>query len=927
MTKRILRAAISAFISFLFLVSCSMGLEPVWKAKDKTVVSLKFASLESASASSSGRALLQGTGYLYIRTIGTVSTGEGSLYGPYSAAAGQVFETTEIPEGVYAGIGFLFTTIQLDTKTYTYMGKSYGFRELMQLPDAEFNIFSDGENGESAFSQCINGEASGIMVNDVTILPGQTNSFDVTLEPITGLASEVDAAADPYFTYTSDMPNTLRKKFIRLENIGLSLPPGMMISELVCTMTASDPTTTVGYVALYDETGNLVMSIPPVGTMAGPAAFAAPYTSGNTFYVYFECKGTSLDFAFSATLVSAPATDYTVTFDINTGSGFMVPQTIAGGATVNLSLNTFTKAGYSFAGWGTSAGGPVQYSDGASYTMGAANVTLYAQWTTATLYTVSFNANGGAGALMMDQSIAGGTSVPLTMNTYTKMGYTFAGWATSAGGAVSYLDTAPYAMGAANATLYAQWTANTYTVSYDAQGGSPTPAAYTATYGLGYMTPPSASRGGYTFGGWWTGIGGTGINIVGGTLVTTASNHTLYAEWVPNTMYSITFDGFGADAGTMPMQSIPDGATEPLTTNAFTRTGYHFLGWGLVDALPVDYTDGASFTMGASSLTLYALWEGNSYTISYDAQGGTPTPSSYTATYGLGYMTPPGASWNGYTFGGWWTGPLGTGINVMGGGTMVTTASNHTLYAKWTDMTSPEAISFTVNGGLPYMASSETSCTFSVTESASGLKTLNFGGDVSGFSGVVILVDGIPQSVTTAYPMVTFDTPIVGTDMIVSVSGIATAGAEGVKSITCTVSDEAGNTSGILSGMVTLDMTGPLLVTPNSGGMAGPIATYFDVLCSDALSGLSVTALTASITAITYVADEATPSSLSYPGSLTVTSTGANTWQVTGLNILVATYRMYVKLVCTDNAGNQSIFYVRQYMVDGTNTDFRSVNP
>ncbi len=72
--------------------------------------------------------------------------------------------------------------------------------------------------------------------------------------------------------------------------------------------------------------------------------------------------------------------DYTVSFDPNGGTGTMDPQTIACDATAALTLNAFTRDGYTFAGWATSSGGSVVYTDGADYTMGTESVTLYAKW-------------------------------------------------------------------------------------------------------------------------------------------------------------------------------------------------------------------------------------------------------------------------------------------------------------------------------------------------------------------------------------------------------------------------------------------------------------------------------------------------------------------------------------------------------------------
>jgi uncharacterized repeat protein (TIGR02543 family) len=76
---------------------------------------------------------------------------------------------------------------------------------------------------------------------------------------------------------------------------------------------------------------------------------------------------------------STPVT-YTITFNANGGTGTMANQSLASGATATLTANTFTRTGYSFAGWATTSTGGAGYSDQASYTMGSSNVALYAIW-------------------------------------------------------------------------------------------------------------------------------------------------------------------------------------------------------------------------------------------------------------------------------------------------------------------------------------------------------------------------------------------------------------------------------------------------------------------------------------------------------------------------------------------------------------------
>ena len=89
---------------------------------------------------------------------------------------------------------------------------------------------------------------------------------------------------------------------------------------------------------------------------------------------------------------------YTVTFDKTDAgaTGTMSDQTIASGSSANLTACGFSKTGWTFAGWATIPTGNVIYADGASYTMGSANVTLYAKWTDHT-YKVTYNGNGNTG--------------------------------------------------------------------------------------------------------------------------------------------------------------------------------------------------------------------------------------------------------------------------------------------------------------------------------------------------------------------------------------------------------------------------------------------------------------------------------------------------------------------------------------------------
>jgi len=158
------------------------------------------------------------------------------------------------------------------------------------------------------------------------------------------------------------------------------------------------------------------------------------------------------------------------------------------------------------------------------------------------------------------------------------------------------------------------WTVNSYTVTFDAQGGTVSPTSAFVTSGSAYGTLPTPTRTGYTFGGWWMGANGSGTQVTASTTVTASANHVLYAKWT-----------------------------------------------------------------------------GNLYTVFFDAQGGTSGTASKTVTYGSAYGTLPTPTKEDLFFGGWWTGPNGTGSIVLDT-TVVSTASDHTLYARWGCIPSPEDI-------------------------------------------------------------------------------------------------------------------------------------------------------------------------------------------------------------------------------------------
>lgn len=145
-------------------------------------------------------------------------------------------------------------------------------------------------------------------------------------------------------------------------------------------------------------------------------------------------------------------------------------------------------------------------------------------------YTITYNANGGSGA-PGKQTKTYGKTLKLSTTKPTRTGYTFQGWGTSATGSVVYASGANYTANASD-TLYAIWKANTYTVTYNANGGSDAPATQTKTYGQTLtLSSTKPTRTNYNFLGWGTSAASTTVAYAPGADYTENSAITLYAIW------------------------------------------------------------------------------------------------------------------------------------------------------------------------------------------------------------------------------------------------------------------------------------------------------------------------------------------------------------------------------------------------------------
>jgi len=226
-----------------------------------------------------------------------------------------------------------------------------------------------------------------------------------------------------------------------------------------------------------------------------------------------------------------------------------------------------------------------------------------------------------------------------------------------------------------NTTLYAKWLA-TKTVTLNTDGGE----AINPIEGIpqGFTTTlPTPVRTGYTFNGWFTQLNGQGIQYISETTPVT-DDITLYASWTIN-QYTITFNSDGGsaiDPDTIPVDyNTSLGAQMPADP---TRTGCTFDGW--YSARQGSGTVFTSNTAVTGSITVYAKWLTDQYTISFDTDGGSDDPSSATAVYDAAITMPAEPIRTGYVFKGWYTDKNGQGTEFTAS-THVT--GNTMLYAFW----------------------------------------------------------------------------------------------------------------------------------------------------------------------------------------------------------------------------------------------------
>lgn len=430
------------------------------------------------------------------------------------------------------------------------------------------------------------------------------------------------------------------------------------------------------------QTFNLYRANPNTGV-------ARPY-SGIPLYGLVAGPQTNVNgrWRFDSATLTVTTNEVTVNYKKGAnGTGSDVSDAIPSGG--SLRGVTYTRTGYTQTGWSTSDGVAKAYNLSATYS-GTSDLILYPYWTAVT-YTVTYNKGTADGATGSQQTDTKTYGVDLTLKNaiFTRTGYTQQGWSTASAG-----DSKAYELGSnegkytnnAATTLYPYWVANTYAVTYNANGGSGTTASQTKTYGQSLTLRANGfTRTGYAFQHWNTKADGTGTTYAAGASYTANAAVTLYAIWQATASTVSTTNGTLDTAQTITITRSNSSYTHnlsytygSLTGSIATDVGTSY-SWTPPPSLAAGFPNANSGTCTITCVTKSGTTTIGTTTTTCtltipDTADYRPSVSTFTATHHSSNSAVDAASWGGagnYTKGySYATLSVANGYTLKGGATL-----------------------------------------------------------------------------------------------------------------------------------------------------------------------------------------------------------------------------------------------------------------
>lgn len=370
-----------------------------------------------------------------------------------------------------------------------------------------------------------------------------------------------------------------------------------------------------------------------------------PSTAGSySFDVVMTDLGSGLTVTKTFTLV----VNNTVTFDSNYTGG--PAQTFQYGYTTTaLTANSFTRTGYSFAGWATTSTGPSAYANGANFGF-ASNQTLYALWVPSITVTTSAATTVGSASATLNGSANPNSNTAATTFCYGTTNTTSGGALTNC----TSVSATPSSVSGSSTTSFSYVIASGLdagqTYYFQAVGtvsGAPTYGSVLSftTMNITTASPLTSGTVGSAYSVQLTGVGGTaasstwsvGSGLPSGvtlsstgllsgtptaagsysfTVTMTNNGQTTTKSFVLVVNATVTFNSNYSGGPTSTTQSAY--GNNNLTANGFTRNGYSFEGWATTSGGTVTYTDSQSYAFSTNQ-TLWAVWAPTVITVSSSA--------------------------------------------------------------------------------------------------------------------------------------------------------------------------------------------------------------------------------------------------------------------------------------------------------------------
>lgn len=673
--------------------------------------------------------------------------------------ANRVFPIVDLQEGVHTVVfefngGQLPSISPVATNYYTSVqeGKTVNMNDytLVRVGYTFNGWFKSNDNGLTLTDENISGDY--LFTSDLKLYAKwSVNHYKVVYNDkrVTNLPAPIEAEYGKTYSISSQKLEQVGYTFWGWATTQNAQKAEYAVGQAILNLTASDKAvinlyavwTTNRYTLIYNGNGgaNIPESVDDVefdfefnisdlvptrkgftflGWNVDSAAESAQYSAGD------KVKGLVATSGGSMTLYAIwSAHKYNIQYDANGGTDAPSKQSdIEYGQEFSLSSEKPIRNGYVFLGWSTSDSAKEatyaadqivsSLTEQDDYTM-----VLYAVWA-ANTYTIVYNANGGINPPASQNNIAFNSNVSLRSSIPTKIGCTFVGWATEPDATeAKYVPEQTVKNLVADVdgkyTLYAVWAVNSYSIAYDANGGTNAPTEqnnllYGESVTLSSQVP---IRTGYIFLGWARTSTATEAQYSAGQEVSNLVSNdgetlTLYGVWAAIS-YTIIYNANGGQNPPASVGGILFEETRKLSDEKPTRIGYTFLGWSINSSASSPQFEAGSevkqlVSDSKGNVTLYAVWSAHRYSIKYDANGGTNAPTtqsniSYDETVKLSSSVP---QLKGHKFTGWALSSDEPVVYAAGQSVKnIVSVDNGsvTLYAKYTP--AKFKIVYNVNGG------------------------------------------------------------------------------------------------------------------------------------------------------------------------------------------------------------------------------------